>query len=127
MNENLAVAFSVIDLTGVVLNGILGGMLARQHRFDAVGFAVLAIISALGGGMVRDVLLDTRPVALTDPWYLICALTGATVAFVIPLDVKLWRRLSPIIDAIVLGVGRRPAPPSPSPWGWTRCRRSCWG
>lgn len=49
--------FRFVDVMGVVANGLLGGAVARSKRFDIVGFATLAIISGLGGGMIRDVLL----------------------------------------------------------------------
>ncbi|MTB71000.1 hypothetical protein GGG17_03230 [Arsenicicoccus sp. MKL-02] len=40
-----------------------------HERLDPVGFAVLAILSGLGGGMIRDTLLQGGPpVALTDTW-----------------------------------------------------------
>ena len=45
-SEVFDVVFRVIDLTGVALNGVLGGKLARQKNFHAVGFVVLAILSA---------------------------------------------------------------------------------
>lgn len=72
-------------------------------RFDAVGFAVLAIISALGGGMIRDVLLNTVPVALTDPFYLGTALAGAAVAFFWKLDSKWSLRALLVADGLALG------------------------
>ncbi|MDD9207587.1 TRIC cation channel family protein [Georgenia sp. 10Sc9-8] len=96
--------FRALDLTGVFLNGVLGGMIARSKRFDAVGFGLLAIISALGGGMLRDTLLQAGPpVALTDPYYLGTALAGAGVAFVVRLGGKWWNRSFIIADALVLG------------------------
>lgn len=61
LNESLPDLFRVIDLTGVFLNGIIGGRLARQKGFDAVGFAVLALMSAMGGGILRDVMLQAGP------------------------------------------------------------------
>ncbi len=96
--------FRGIDLTGVFLNGVLGGTIARQRRFDLVGFAILAIISALGGGMLRDTLLQAGPpVALTDPFYLGTALAGAVVAFFVPLKGRWWNRMFVVADGIVLG------------------------
>lgn len=96
--------FRVIDLIGVFINGTLGGMLARDKRFDAIGFAILAIISALGGGMLRDTLLQAGPpVALTDPTYLATALAGAGVAFVLQLRGRLWNRAFLVGDAVALG------------------------
>ena len=49
--------FQAVDLAGVLANGVLGGLLARRLGFDPVGFVVLALISGLGGGVLRDLLL----------------------------------------------------------------------
>ena len=45
-----------MDVSGVLLMGIIGGTLARQLGYDIVGFFFIAMLSALGGGMLRDVL-----------------------------------------------------------------------
>ncbi len=104
LNETLPDVFRAIDLLGVLLNGIIGGRLARTKRFDAVGFAVLAIMSALAGGMLRDVLLQAGPpVALTDPFYLGTALVGAAIAMLWKLDSRPWRIALVIADGTVLG------------------------
>lgn len=103
-NNALPDLFRAIDLIGVILNGILGGRLARAKRFDAVGFSVLAIMCALAGGMTRDVLLDSGPpVALTDPYYLTTALAGAGIAFLWRLDGKWSQRMLVVADGMVLG------------------------
>ncbi|WP_240611305.1 TRIC cation channel family protein [Actinobaculum sp. 313] len=98
------VAFEVLDVGGVVVAAILGGMVARERHFDLVGFMALAIMAALGGGMLRDVLLQQGPpVALTNPHYLRGALAGATIAFLLRLRGKWWNRLLVVADAFVLG------------------------
>lgn len=100
----LPALISGIDLAGVLLNGVLGGIIARSRQFDAVGFAILAIISALGGGMLRDTLLQHGPpAALTNPYYLGAALAGAAIAFVLRLRGKWVTRAITIADAVVLG------------------------
>ncbi|QGF23446.1 trimeric intracellular cation channel family protein [Raineyella fluvialis] len=97
-------ASGFLDLTGVLSNAILGGVVARNERFDPIGFATLAIISGLGGGLIRDTLLQHgTPIALTDPWYVITALIGATIAFLIPVEGRLWNAIFPWIDALALG------------------------
>jgi len=96
--------FRVVDVTGVVASGLLGGAVARSKRFDIVGFVSLAIITGLGGGMIRDVLLNTGfPVALTDPAYLGGALIAAFVAYVVRLDGALPRRALAFADVLALG------------------------
>jgi len=93
-----------IDLAGVFVNAVLGGVVAREFRMDPVGFVSLAILSGLGGGLIRDVLLQHGPpVALTDSRYVIVALVGALVVFLIPLRARIWSVTYPIVDALALG------------------------
>jgi len=97
-------AIRVVDLAGVLANAILGGIAARAARLDIVGFAILAVLSGLGGGMIRDTLLQHgTPVALTDPYYLAVAIVGAVIAFFIPFKGKLSLRLLTILDALAVG------------------------
>lgn len=104
LNHALPEFFRAIDLLGVFLNGIIGGQLARTKRFDAVGFVVLAIMSALGGGMLRDVLLQIGPpAALTDPYYLGTALAGAFIAMLWKFDSRPSRIALIVADGTVLG------------------------
>lgn len=95
--------FRIVDITGVVANGLLGGIVARRMKFDIVGFLVLGILSGLGGGMIRDVLLTARPIALTDPAYLGGAMTAAAVAYFVTLHGKWLRRALVISDALAVG------------------------
>ena len=96
--------FRALDLTGVFANAVLGGLIARQEKLDLVGFAVLAVLSGLGGGMIRDVLLQHgTPVALTDYAYLLTALAGAAISYGVRIRGRVWDRLWPVIDALALG------------------------
>lgn len=96
--------FSAVDLGGVLANGVLGGVLARRLGFDPVGFVVLAIISGLGGGVLRDTLLQAgTPVALTNPAYLVTALGGALIAFVVDLRGRSTRYGLLLADVLALG------------------------
>jgi uncharacterized membrane protein YeiH len=102
--DSLTEIIRFVDLAGVVANAILGGIAARSARLDIVGFLILAIMSGLGGGMIRDTLLQHgTPVALTDPAYLICAFAGGAVAFFIPLTGTLSRRSLVLLDALAVG------------------------
>ena len=93
----------VLDLLGVLANAILGGGIARQHRLDPIGFASLAIFSGLGGGMLRDVLLQHGPpVALTDEAYLPVALRAPRLRCVRRESTRVMR-LGTLIDALALG------------------------
>ena len=97
-------AFRIVDLAGVLTNGLAGGVIARSERLDPVGFATLAILSGLGGGLLRDTLLQHGPpIALTDYWYVVTALVAAAMAFVMPVEGRLWALLFPYVDALALG------------------------
>lgn len=101
---NIPELFRTLDLLGVLLNGILGGMVAREHRFDIIGFSALAITSALGGGMLRDVLLQSGPpLAVSDPWYITTAVIAAAIAYAIPPRGRFWNYGSAVLDGLVLG------------------------
>jgi uncharacterized membrane protein YeiH len=73
-----------LDLTGTfafALNGALTAL--RMARLDIVGVVTLAMITALGGGIIRDVLIGSLPPATFGDWrYLAVAAGGGLVAFV---------------------------------------------
>src|SRR5260221_3821640 len=78
--------FSLIDFLGVFV-GALGGALAAVHdtryKYDLVGVTGLALASALGGGITRDLILQKGPpLAFADVRYLITALAGAVIGMV---------------------------------------------
>jgi uncharacterized membrane protein YeiH len=96
--------FRVLDLAGVLGNALLGGLIARREKLDPVGFLVLAVLSGLGGGLLRDVLLQHgTPIALTDYAYLLTAFAGATLAFLMRVEGAAWDRTWPVVDALALG------------------------
>ena len=93
-----------VDLAGVLANAVLGGIAARSARLDIVGFVILAVMSGLGGGLIRDTLLQQGPpVALTDPAYLGLAIAGAVIAFFVPFRGKWALRSLVLLDALAVG------------------------
>ncbi|MDD7385373.1 MAG: TRIC cation channel family protein [Actinomycetaceae bacterium] len=95
--------FTIFDVGAVFFAAVLGGKVAREMHFDAIGFVVLAVMASLGGGMIRDTMLTQVPVALTNPGYLVAAASGALVAYLLRLD-GLWaRRFLISADAFTLG------------------------
>lgn len=98
-------AIAILDLIGVFLNAIIGGTVARRMKFDAVGFILIAIISGMAGGMMRDALIGNTPVAaLADPWYISVAVLGAAVAFFANFHGYLWELARFHGDMVILGV-----------------------
>jgi uncharacterized membrane protein YeiH len=100
----VAELFRVVDLLGVFGNAALGGIVARRRKMDPIGFVALAILSGLGGGVIRDVLLQHGPpAALVDDAYMATAVLGAVAAFFLPFANRLWAMTFPVIDAFALG------------------------
>jgi uncharacterized membrane protein YeiH len=65
---------------------------------------VLAFVSGLGGGIIRDTLLQRgAPLALTDYTHILAALAGALFAFFIRTYAPIWQRSYEVIDAVALG------------------------
>ena len=101
----ISTLYRVFDLIGVVLNGIIGGTIARRREFDFVGFLFLALFSSMGGGLIRDMLIGSETAAaMSDPAYLTLALIGAMIAFLTDLKGNFWEIFKAHGDAIILGV-----------------------
>ena len=72
-----------LDLIGIFAFAVSGALLAIRRDFDVVGIAILSMITALGGGLLRDLVLgDTPPPAFTQWEYLAVPLAASAVAFV---------------------------------------------
>ncbi len=74
-----------LDLAGVAVFAVSGVLAARDRDLDLLGVIVVAAITAIGGGTLRDLLLDRHPIFwITDTWYLIVIIAAAllTVAYV---------------------------------------------
>ncbi len=97
--------YDALDLIGVLLNGIIGGTVARQRGYDIIGFLFLALFSALGGGMIRDMVIQQGTVAAIDNQiYLAVAFSGALIAMAVNFNGRVWELFKVHGDAIVLGV-----------------------
>jgi uncharacterized membrane protein YeiH len=69
----------LFDYAATLTWAVSGAIVAIQRRFDIIGVFVVALLSAIGGGLLRDaVFLDRTPVFLTNPAYL-SLIVGATV------------------------------------------------
>ena len=74
----------VLDLVGVAVFAVSGAIAAGRRGLDLLGVLVLGLVTAIGGGTIRDVLLDRHPIFwLADPAYILTIAAGAlaTVAY----------------------------------------------
>ena len=95
-----------LDLSGTFVFGLNGAFTAvRGARLDIVGVITLGMITALGGGIIRDVLLGDAPPATFRDWrYLAVAAGGALVAFVFARRLGRLAGSIEVLDAVGLGV-----------------------
>ena len=63
----------IIEFFGTFAFAISGIRLASAKQFDWFGAYVVGLVTAIGGGTIRDVLLDVTPFWMTNPVYLICS------------------------------------------------------
>ncbi len=76
----LVIALDLAGTFAFALNGALTAI--REATLDLVGVVTLGMITALGGGIIRDILLDSLPPATFSDWrYLTVAASGSLVAF----------------------------------------------
>jgi uncharacterized membrane protein YeiH len=71
-----------LDLMGVGLFAISGALAAGRKSLDLLGVVVIATVTAVGGGTLRDLLLGRRPFWMDDPDYLYVILAAAALTLV---------------------------------------------
>jgi uncharacterized membrane protein YeiH len=75
--------FYVLSLLGVAVFAASGALAAGRKGFDWIGVGVIAVATAIGGGTLRDLLLDRHPIFwIADPAYLWVVLGAATATLV---------------------------------------------
>ncbi len=92
----------IFEIIGTVAFAISGAMTAFKKQMDLLGVAILAFTTALGGGVIRDILLGiTPPTTFTNPIYAIIAVATALVMFIPAVD-KLFKKTILRFDFILL-------------------------
>ena len=88
-------AAAVLDWLGVIVFATSGALVASRKQMDIVGFALLAIVTGIGGGTLRDILLGQLPVFwVREPAYLgTCVLVAAVVFFTAHIPQSRYRVL----------------------------------
>lgn len=95
----------VLDLVGVVVFAFSGALAAVRKRLDLFGVIVVGTATALGGGLVRDLLIgDTPPATLRDWRYLTAAGLASLLTFSFHRQIQRLRRWMLVLDALGLGL-----------------------
>jgi uncharacterized membrane protein YeiH len=93
-----------IELPAVVAGALAGALFAQKRGLDLIGILALALVSGLGGGIIRDVLLARVPLALQDSWYLWAVAGAAVVGAFFAQAAKRMRLAMLLIDAVSLAL-----------------------
>jgi uncharacterized membrane protein YeiH len=73
----------LLDYFGIVVFAVSGALAAARARMDVVGFALLGVVTGIGGGSLRDLLLGRLPVFwIEQPQYIVLCVVASLLTFV---------------------------------------------
>lgn len=87
MDLSASDAIGILDRVGIVAFAFSGVEVGARRRLDLFGLLVMGVITATGGGVMRDVVLGRIPLALERPDYLLFAVAASIVAIAL-----VWKR-----------------------------------
>ncbi|MGC4995097.1 MULTISPECIES: trimeric intracellular cation channel family protein [unclassified Streptomyces] len=94
-----------LDVIGIFVFAISGALLAVRKNFDVFGMAVLAEVTALGGGLIRDLIIGAvPPAAFTDLGFFVTPLLATVVVFFLHPHVERIQAAVLVFDAAGLGL-----------------------
>ncbi|NHN30692.1 trimeric intracellular cation channel family protein [Paenibacillus agricola] len=101
----LEINLQLFSIIGTVAFAVSGAIVAMEEDYDILGVFVLALVTAFGGGVVRNILIG---IPVTTLWeqglYLNTAIIAAALVFIVPTSwIRRWKTWELIFDAIGLG------------------------
>jgi uncharacterized membrane protein YeiH len=108
------VLLTILDLVGIGAFAASGAMIGVQLGLDIFGICVVGVMTGIGGGVIRDLLLGIHPPTSLDTWpnFLTALITSLVVVLAHPAVKRL--QLGVVgLDALGMGRSRRPAPRLP--------------
>lgn len=98
-------AIAILDWLGVIVFAMTGALVASRRQMDALGFVLLGTVTGIGGGTIRDVLLDRHPLVwIEQPLYLALCILVSLLVFVTAHLVQSRLRLLLWLDAVGLAL-----------------------
>ncbi|MFZ4863446.1 trimeric intracellular cation channel family protein [Sphingobacterium sp. Mn56C] len=92
-----------IDLLGTMVFAISGAMAAHRQGIDIFGATFIGFVTAIGGGSLRDVFLNIRPVWVEDGNYLIAIFIGVFISAIANKQLYTLAKTLTLFDAIGIG------------------------
>lgn len=95
---------SIVEFIGTVAFAMSGALTAIERELDYYGIAVFAIITSVGGGIVRDILINKiLPASLANPSYMIISILSAAFVIVFYKEINRMAKILQLFDAVGLG------------------------
>jgi len=88
----------VLEIVGTFVFAISGTLTAADKKLDPFGASVIAFVTALGGGTLRDLLLNLRPIWIQEERYLLTVLASVVVAILFRRQINRFRRTMFLFD-----------------------------
>src|SRR5699024_8897370 len=97
--------FYYFDLAGVIVFAITGSLAAGKKHMDLFGALVLALVTALGGGTIRDLILDRTPIFwISDLTYIYVVVVATFIVFLVKRYAAIPRKTLIYADAFGLAI-----------------------
>lgn len=90
----------IFDLLGILTAASAGALTGVRKNLDLVGVAVLAAVTGLGGGAIRDLMIGAVPVAMLTDWRYLTAATIAAAAVLFAQHPKVPGRRAPALQRL---------------------------
>lgn len=96
--------FLAVDIFGIFVGALTGALVGLRYRYDIMGIWFLALVTGLGGGIIRDIMLPLGPpLALTNPFYLPTVMLAAAAVAIWGRNLGQLKTSIVVLDAIALG------------------------
>ncbi|NKI31884.1 trimeric intracellular cation channel family protein [Croceivirga thetidis] len=97
--------FQVIDILGTIAFAISGVLVAMEKKLDLFGVVIIAFVTAIGGGTLRDLLIGNTPVGwMQNLTYVIVILASVVFAIIFVKQLKYLRKSLFLFDTIGIGL-----------------------
>lgn len=96
--------FDIFDITGVVAFAISGALVAIRNRFDPFGVFIVAFATSVGGGTLRDILIDRPVFWIENVFYFYPIFIAVLIAIIFRKKLRYLSKSLFLFDAIGLGL-----------------------
>ena len=101
----------VLEIIGTIAFAVSGAIVGMQKKMDIFGVSILGLMTAVGGGVLRDLILNiTPPAAFRTPVFAVTAIVVSIIVFIRPVNSsgeqkhRIYEKLLLVMDSIGLGL-----------------------